>query len=79
LDEIEEFFGQEVMVTEDREHSREESTMIAAGLSRGKRPMFVAFTLRFRGKLKFIRVISARYMHKKERELYENIKKTLEK
>jgi uncharacterized DUF497 family protein len=79
VNEIEEFFGQELLVTEDRKHSEKESRMIAAGLSRGKRPIFVAFTLRFRGELKFIRVISARYMHKKERELYESLKKTFEK
>jgi len=47
------------------------------GSTTGKRFAFVAFTFRKRGEDIFIRVISARYMHKKEREIYEKIKKAL--
>jgi hypothetical protein len=35
------------------------------------RPLFVVFTIRVRGRQRFIRPISARYMHAKEIESYE--------
>lgn len=79
LGEIEDFFAQELLVTEDKKHSGSEPRLIAAGMSRKKRPMFVAYTLRLKRERTLIRVISARYMHKKESELYENLKKSLEK
>jgi len=40
LDEIEEFFGQEVMVTEDREHSREESSGTVTGKEANVRGLY---------------------------------------
>ena len=79
INEIEEFFDQELLVFEDQKHSQTELRMIAAGQSRTKRPMFVAYTVRSTGELKFIRVISARYMHKKERKLYEDLRETIAK
>ena len=35
------------------------------------RPLFVAFTIRVKGRQRFVRPISARYMHAKEIESYE--------
>lgn len=79
IGEIEDFFGQELLITQDPKHSKSEPRMIAVGLSRKSRPMFVAYTLRTHGELTLIRVISARYTHKKESDIYEDLKKSLEK
>lgn len=79
LDEIEHFFKQEFLVLRDHKHSWAETRMIAVGTSRGGRPMFAAFTLRKREELILVRVVSARYTHKKESEAYEKLKKHVEK
>jgi len=68
LEEIEAFFrSQEVFVAPDLKHSEEEERFLAVGYSPSGKPMFVAFTLRSN----LIRPISARYMHKKEAQVYE--------
>jgi uncharacterized DUF497 family protein len=67
LEEIEAFFRSKVFVAPDLKHSGEEERFLAVGSSPGGKPMFVVFTLR--GNL--IRPISARYMHKKEAQNYE--------
>jgi len=61
------FFQSRVFVAPDLKHSEEEERFLAVGYSPNGKPMFVVFTLR--GNL--IRPISARYMHKKEAQNYE--------
>lgn len=78
VQQIEKFFEQELLVLEDVPHSVSEQRRIAVGISAKKRPMFVVFTLRERGGLRLIRVISARFTHKKESELYEKLKKRIQ-
>ena len=74
INEVEVFFYQTLSVKADVEHSKTEPRFIAAGYSEKKKPMFVCFTFReIAGVLK-IRVISARYMHKKEAKAYEVFK-----
>ena len=77
LEEIEKVFLQKVLYFEDIRNSGHEKRFILVGPTTEKRFVFVAFTFRKRGEGIFIRVISARYMHKKEREIYEKIKKAL--
>ena len=67
LEEIEVFFQSRVFVAPDLKHSEDEERFLAVGYSPNGKPMFVVFTLR--GNL--IRPISARYMHKKEAQNYE--------
>ena len=54
-----------------RPPSRQEERFKAIGAGDDERSIFVAFTLRPRRDLTFIRPISARYMHKKEIDHYE--------
>ena len=58
-------------IVPDVKHSRKEDRFIAVGRSLKGRPMFVAFTTREKDGERFIRPVSARYMHKKESERYE--------
>ena len=69
-DEVEEFFNQDLFIIEDKNHSSIEQRYIAVGSGPDKRSMFVCFTIRFDK----IRVISARFMRKKEAKTYEKIK-----
>ena len=55
----------------DLKHSEKEARFIAVGRSLSGRLMFVAFTIREMEGKKFIRPVTARYMHKKESERYE--------
>ena len=75
IDEIEIFFRQKVLVREDQDHSQKERRWIAIGLSKNKRPIFVSYTLRKQESMLKIRVISARYMHKKEVAEFEKLEK----
>jgi uncharacterized protein len=69
--EIEALLSSNPRVAPDLKHSEDEPRFIAVGrISRG-RPMFVAFTFRLRNGLRFVRPISARYMHEQEIEGYE--------
>ena len=61
------FFNHPLIVVKDPRHSLREKRYLALGQTRGKRLLFIAFTLR---KQK-IRVVSARPMSRKEREIYE--------
>jgi len=45
--------------------------MIAVGRTSAGRPMFVAFALRTKNRRRFIRPVTARYMHAKEIAAYE--------
>ena len=65
--ECEQVFFNKALIDEDVKHSQREKRYYALGLTNNKRLLFVAFTIR--GNL--IRVISARNMSKKERNIYE--------
>jgi len=60
----------------DYEHSQFEDRNIAVGLNRSGRPVFIVFTLRMLEDVEMIRPISARYMHRKEIEKYEQLWRT---
>ena len=51
--------------------STTEDRFIAIDRTGTGRPLFVAFTIRVKGRQRFVRPISARYMHAKEIESYE--------
>ena len=72
LAEIEAVFAGEHRIAPDPMHSAEEVRLLAIGKGSGPREVFVAFTLREGEAGLLIRPISARYMHRKEIEAYEN-------
>jgi uncharacterized DUF497 family protein len=63
------FFNQPLLVLADQKHSQNEERYHALGKSNDARLLHITFTLRSTGTL--IRVISARDMHRKERNIYE--------
>jgi len=65
------FFNEPLYVFEDKKHSDNECRCFALGYTDDKDYLFVVFTKRGNK----IRVISARLMNKKERKVYENLKK----
>jgi uncharacterized protein len=64
------FSSASLYVTPDIKHSVDEKRYIAAGTAYGRK-LFVAFALRDTSEGQSIRPISARYMHAKEAERYE--------
>ena len=66
------FFNQPIIVIDDTKHSEDENRWYLLGRTDQDRFLFVVFTIR----KNLIRIISARDMNKKEREIYnEEIKK----
>lgn len=63
------YFNQPLIVKNDLKHSENEARFFALGETDNHRKLFIAFTVR---KDK-IRVISARDMSQKEREVYETL------
>lgn len=63
------FFNQPLLILADQKHSQNEERYHALGKSNDARLLHMTFTLRSTGTL--IRVISARDMHRKERNIYE--------
>jgi len=63
------FFNEPLFVLSDRKHSLKETRFHAMGKTDAGRLLHATFTLRADGTL--IRIISARSMHRKERDLYE--------
>ena len=63
------FFSNPLIVVEDAKHSEKEPRLHALGKTAQNRLLHVTFTLRQNGTM--IRVISARDMHRKERQAYE--------
>lgn len=61
------FFNQPLMIGDDKKHSTTEERIYALGQTDNHRQLFIVFTIR--GDV--IRVISARDMSKKEREVYQ--------
>jgi len=70
IEDVEQFFAQDLYVIHDTAHSKNEDRMIAVGQGPNNKPMFVCYTLRGSK----IRVISARYMSIKEAKRYEAFK-----
>ena len=62
------FFNRPLIVADDQRHSREERRFYALGQTDRDRKLFAVFTVRGDN----IRVISARDMSRKEREVYES-------
>ena len=62
------FFGQPLVVADDEAHSTHEERFYGLGHTHRGRLLFVVFTIRRRR----IRVISARDMTKREREIYRS-------
>jgi hypothetical protein len=71
IEEIEALLSESPRVAPDQRHSQREERFIAVGRNARGRPIFVAFTVRWKNGERLIRPISARYMHKKEAEGYE--------
>ena len=69
--EIEDVFLHPHRLAPDLAHSTRETRFLAIGNGRGIRPIFVAVTLRQSAGVSLIRPISARYMHRKEIDHYE--------
>jgi uncharacterized protein len=63
------FFNDPLIVVEDARHSETEQRLHAFGKTAQNRLLHISFTLRQNGTM--IRVISARDMHRKERQIYE--------
>lgn len=63
------FFRQPLLVVQDVKHSANEPRFHALGRTMHDRLLHITFTLRANGTL--IRVISARDMHRRERQFYE--------
>jgi len=61
------FFNEPLLLFEDEKHSKQEDRVLAFGHSKAGRYLVVAFTVR----QNLIRVISARNMNFKERDVYE--------
>jgi len=71
VEEIKALFRATPAVAPDVAHSAAEDRLIALGRTAQGRALFVAFTLREKHGLRLIRPVSARYMHKKGIEAYE--------
>ena len=69
--EIEALFSRQHHLAPDVAHSTTETRFLAIGKGGGDRTILAVFTLRDEYGEKFIRPISARYMHLKEVEYYE--------
>jgi uncharacterized DUF497 family protein len=69
--EVEGVFRGPLLVGPDVKHSQDEERQWAIGKTDEGRWVFLVFTIRERGGKRLIRPISARYMHKKEVEHYE--------
>jgi len=68
---VESLFSRPLAILPDTAHSEDERRFRAIGRADNGRGVFIVFTLRRRGEEVLIRPISARYMHKKEIEAYE--------
>jgi uncharacterized DUF497 family protein len=62
------FFNLPLLLMDDTAHSHHEKRCYVLGKTDARRRLFIAFTLR----KNLIRVISARDMSRKEREVYDN-------
>lgn len=79
ISEIEALLTASPLVAPDPKHSGKEDRLIAVGRTSAGRPLFVAFTLRMKGRERLIRPVTARYMHAKEIAAYEKESATAQK
>ncbi len=77
LKQIEKFFQQELLIVPDYKNSDVEDRYVAFSAEVTGRAMIAIFTMRELRGATLIRVISARYMHKKEILIYEKIKENI--
>lgn len=70
-EEIESLFLRPVMILPDQEHSLAETRFRAIGKIAAGRHIFLVFTIREKKGKRYIRPISARYMHSGEVQHYE--------
>jgi uncharacterized DUF497 family protein len=68
---IEALFAHSPRVAPAPEHSADEDRLIAVGRTDTGRPVFVGFTIRVKNYRRFIRPVTARFMHAKEVAAYE--------
>src|ERR1039458_6005234 len=68
---IEALFHASPAVTDDKRHSENEKRFVALGMTKERRWVIVAFTIRSKDGKNYVRPISARYMHEKEVMRYE--------
>ncbi len=68
---IESVFASPVTILPDTGHSQTEKRFRAIGRTRHGRAIFVVFTIRERHGHRYIRPVSARYIHREEIESYE--------
>ena len=71
IDDVEGLFRREVWVFPDPAHSTRETRFLGIGRTVAGRHVFVAFTCRVRDGERWLRPISARFMHAKEVWHYE--------
>jgi uncharacterized DUF497 family protein len=69
--EIEDVFSGAVIILPDPGHSQVERRLRAIGRTGDGRAVFIVFTIRERDGGRFIRPVSARYMHQEEIKRYE--------
>jgi hypothetical protein len=69
------FLNRPLLVSPDTLHSQQEPRYHALGTTDNKRRLHLTFTVRSGAAGRFIRIISARDMHRKERAKYEQTKK----
>ena len=68
---IEGLFERPLLIVPDTAHSQGETRFRAIGKTAKGRSIFLVFTIRERAGTRFIRPVSARFMHKKEVAHYE--------
>jgi uncharacterized protein len=69
------FLNRPLLVSPDTQHSQQEARYHALGTTDKKRHLHLTITVRSGTAGRFIRIISARDMHRKERAKYEQTKK----
>ena len=69
--EIEDLFSRPVLIIPDHTHSQTEQRIRAIGKNSSGKSIFLVFMIREEKGKRLVRPISARYMHKKEIESYE--------
>lgn len=68
---VEALFSHRLRIAPDPKHSADEDRLIAVGRTSMGRPVFVAFTIRVKNNRRFIRPVTARFMHAKEIAAYD--------
>jgi len=71
VEEIEGLFSRPLLILPDALHSKSEERLWGIGKAARGQFVFLVFTIREHGRKRFIRPVSARYMHKKEVRNYE--------